>query len=348
MITVVLDPGLLAYVENTSRIALLSKIERLVNWSKLSGTQPWLKLALVPSAREVLEFHRFIPAYDSAQLLLEKTGLRYVYSPLDIIRPVYDLLQKALADEYCCVADELHQNFKSEPAQPWHGNHTEIESLSEHALLLSALENRIHQKKKFSMFASAIDGDIVKFTAQLDMVLPDSIPGLSGSEMPQGVEDEFRHVFSIENIYSLLKPELIWAGAKSGHDLKFAVQLTCRKRMIEQGTYTGFDGIPLFFVGAEFLSSLQMWQADGENKFASQTLECCAAAILGLETIEIKPFGKARRAADLAEPQRAHISKAGVGLRLMMWERPGKHIEFANVGGKKEEEITYSNPALAV
>ena len=79
-------------------------------------------------------------------------------------------------------------------------------------------------------------------------------------------------------------------------------------------------------------------------------MESCAEAVLDLPTIEIKPFNKARRASDLANPLRAHISKSGVGIRLMMWQRPATErcIEFANVGGKKEEEISYSDPSLAV
>ncbi len=351
MATVVLDPGLLAYVQSMSRADLLAKVEQLVIWSKVTATRPWVRVTLVPSTRESLEMHEFIPAHDSAKRLLETTGLRNVYSPEDLIRPVYDLLEKAAAAAYCCVADELHSGFKSDPPQPWHGDHPRIEALSQRALLMSALENRVHDHKKFTFFASVIKSDNIKFSALLELVDPDTMPGLGTEDMPMNIEDRFQHVTSIEDVCSTTDPSEIWKNALSSREIKLAIQLACRRRMIADGTYSTLDKIPLFFVGGDFFSSLKAWQADEDHRFASQTLESCAAAVLNLATIEIKPFfNRAKRAADSADPLRAHISKAGVGLRLMMWRRPGiqRCIEFANVGGKNEEEIFYSDPSLAV
>jgi hypothetical protein len=350
MPTVVLDPGLLAFVPLISRADLFTKVEQLVTWSKISATRPWVKLALVPSTREFLEIHDLIPAHEPAKRLLETTGLRNVYSPEDIIRPVYDLLEKSLPTEYCCVTDELHEDFSADPTQPWHGNDPTVEALSQRALLMSYLENQVHNQKKLQLFASVFGSDAIKFEARLEAVEPDAIPGFGEQDMPMDVQDTFQHVRSIEDVCSTVNPDEMWAHALSSWDVKFAIQLACRQRMIAEGTYSGLDNVPLFFVGADFRPSLKKWQADAHHRFATQTLETCAAAVLDLPTVEIKPFRKARRASDLAYPLRAHISKAGVGLRLMMWRRPmtRRCIEFANVGGKNEEEISYSDPSLAV
>jgi hypothetical protein len=350
MATVVLDPGLLAYVQTISKTDLMARIELLVTWSKSSAASPWIKLSLVPSVREFLERHDLIPAHEPAKRLLENTGLRNVYSPEDMIRPVYNLLEKALPTVYCCISDELHKDFTSNPSQPWHGNDPAIEELSQRALVMSHVEGQIHVQNGLKLFASVLGTDSVKFTAQLQAVDPETTSGFGLSEMPKYVEDQFQHVRSIEDVCSAIAPIDIWAHASSASDIKFAVQLACRSRMIAIGTYAGLESVPPFFVGAEFLVSLRKWQADERHRFAGQTLESCAAAVLDLPTIKIKYFRKAKRSLDRAIPLRAHISKSGVGLRLMMWQRPTaiRCIEFANVGGKSEEEISYSDPSRSV
>jgi hypothetical protein len=346
---VILDP-LLAYLPNISRPDLLAKVELLAGWSKFVGTHKSVDLSLVPSIAEALANNDLMPAEGPAKQLLDLTGLRNVYSPKDLVRPVYHLLEKALSSAYCCVVDELHEQFESDPPQPWHGLNLSVEAMSQRALIMSHIENYIHEDKRFQFFASTLDTEKVRFLARVDAIEPTTNPALNDTELPRKVEDEFQHVRSIEDICAGLDPNDMWAKALSSIDIKFAIQLGCRRRMISEGRYTNLNKIPAFFVGADFLVSLKAWQADGHNRFASQTLECCVAAVLDLPLIEIKSFRKAKRAADLASPLRAHISESGVALRLMMWQRPGptRRIEFANVGGKQQEEIAYSDPSAAV
>jgi hypothetical protein len=158
------------------------------------------------------------------------------------------------------------------------------------------------------------------------------------------------HARSFEDVCAIIDPDKVWADASSALQIKFAIQIACRKKMMSMGNYAGFSKLPEFYIGQEFFPSLKAWQADGRHRFATLTLEMCAAAVLDIPTIEIKAFRKAKRAFDLASPVRAHVSGTGVGLRLMMWERPGaiRCIEFANVGGKSEEEISYSDPSTSV
>jgi hypothetical protein len=347
---VILDPGLLAYLPDISRTALFAKVELLNTWSKFVGTQRSVDISLPPSVFEVLTNNNLMPAHEPAKEVIEKTGLRHVYSPEDLIRPVYHLLEKALQGAYCCLSDELHEEFESDPAQPWHGTNANVEAMSQRALMMSLIENRIHEDTRFRFFASALNTQKVRFGARVDAIDPAADSVLGDMGLPQRFEDEFQHVRSIEDLFAGLDPNDLWAEAVSSADIKFAIRLGCRKRMISEGNYTNLNGIPAFFVGPDFFPSLRFWQADGRNRFASQTLECCAAAVLDLPVIEIKAFHKAKRGADLALPLRAHISKSGVALRLMMWQRPGptRTIEFANVGGKQEEEIIYSDPSAAV
>jgi hypothetical protein len=347
---VILDPGLLAFLPGISRANLLEQVKLLASWSKFCGTRKWAVLCLVPSVTEFLARNNLLPAYEPAQRLLAVTGLGNVYSAEDLVRPVYHLLERALPSAYCCIVDELHESFNAHPEKPWHGQDPTVESLSEQALIMSHIENQLHGDGRFRFFASTLKTDTVSFSAQVDAVVPETHAGFTSADLPKTIKDQFQHVRSIEDISASLDPREIWADASSLADIKLAIQLGCRRRMISEGTYENLASIPTFFVGSRFLASLEGWQADGHNRFASTTLECCVAAVLDLPLIEIKEFRKAKRSADLALPLRAHISERGVALRLMMWQRPGaiRCIEFANVGGKDEEEILYSAPSDAV
>jgi hypothetical protein len=352
MSTVVLDPGLLAYAPNISRAELFERVELLAGWSKISATQERIALALIPTTLDLLARYNLLPAHEPADRLLELTGLRHVYSPDDLIRPVYDLLERASSNHYCCITDELHDEFKSNPAQPWHKIDESVEELSQRALVMSHVENQLHEHRPFRFFASVLPVCKVSFSAQLATVDPSTLSNYTDADLPQNVGDEFHHVRSIEDLYNEMDPKDIWAEASSATDIKFAIQLGCRKRMINEGTYKILGAIPKFLVGDDFLPSLRRWQADDANKYASQTHESCVAAVLELPSITIKSFDKPKRAADMASPLRAHVTESGVALRLMMWDRTQlekkRSIEFANVGGKHEEEISYTDPNTSV
>jgi hypothetical protein len=346
MTSIILDPGLLAFIPTLSKLDLMQRIDLLSDWSKTSGTQPWVKIALVPGLHSFLERNNLFPSYEPAKALLQSTGLNVIYSPEDIIRPLYNLLEGAFKDEFCCVNDELHDGFRADPKQPWHGEAT-VDGMSQRALILSHVENVAHRRRKLCIFASILRSPKVIFSARLDALEPPSSTGAyTLPDMPREVEDEFAHVRSFEDVCSLIEAHQVWATATTTFQIKLAIQLGCRKHLINAASYVDFSHIPNFHVGKDFLPSLIRWQANGKKPFAAQALQSCVAAVLDLPAITIKVFHKAKRAKDSAEPLRAHISERGVGLRLMMWQRPGpkRCIELANVGGKAEEEISYSDP----
>jgi hypothetical protein len=115
MATVALDPGLLAYVPSLSKAEVLQRVELLVTWSKIRATRASVNVCLPPFVREYLERNALIPSYEPAKRLLELTGLRNVYSPEDLIRPVYDLLENAFPTSIllCCRRTPQRVRFKS-------------------------------------------------------------------------------------------------------------------------------------------------------------------------------------------------------------------------------------------
>jgi len=184
------------------------------------------------------------------------------------------------------------------------------------------------------------------------MIEPTGLTGFVETDLPKNIEDEVLIVQTVEAYISKLNPETIWANASGCPQLKLAILLKCREILIASNSYVRLDALPAFYVGSDFHTSLGERECSGNDKYARLTLNCCAAAVLNLPTIEIKDFRKNPRAADMAAPLRAHINKGKAAMRLMMWRRPAQGnrpetLEFANVGRKHEEEIIYSDPADA-
>jgi hypothetical protein len=334
-----------------SREELLRRIKILAEWSKFRADNQWIKLHLAPSAERRLREGGFLPAHDPVKAALLAANLRHVYAPEDVIRPILELLQLCTGDSYCCVKDELHSNLESEPTQPWQG--AEVDSLTENALVLGEIEKDIHDDGRLGLMISFLAEEAIEFQAQLDMVDPSDLAGFGEAALPTNIGGQVQLIATVEKLLSAFNAENIWKEAKTSADLKVAIKLKCRETLLASGNYKGFDKMPSFFVGADFFDSLIGREADRDNKYASSTLASCAAAVLNLETIEIKDFDKANRKMDNASPLRAHISKSGAAMRLMMWSRPATGnspiaLEFANVGRKHEEEIVYSDPRDAI
>lgn len=150
--------------------------------------------------------------------------------------------------------------------------------------------------------------------------------------------------FSHEQLTESLDLWSIWDGASS----KVAVQLSievCIKNLISSGV-SGDRKIE-FEIGSGFVQSLHAWGADSRHDYAMVTIESCARIVLGIPKHYINEFRESadanakqrRRKEDSALAFRTHLTKKGVGLRLMFWQRTDGTIEFANIGGKGELQI---------
>lgn len=101
-----------------------------------------------------------------------------------------------------------------------------------------------------------------------------------------------------------------------------------------------------FILGPHFVESLRKWGASSRRDYAMVTVESCARIVLDIPKNEVKPFrvSEAANAEQVSRDDkslgfRTHLTKSGVGLRLMLWEHPNGTIEFANIGGKSELDI---------
>lgn len=151
-------------------------------------------------------------------------------------------------------------------------------------------------------------------------------------------------VFSHEQLIDSLDLWAIWDEASSTEAVRICIE-SCIKNLISLGANAGirYD----FAIGSGFVASLQLWGANARRDYAMVTVESCARIVLGIPKNSIDEFKESaernaqqRTRDDGALAFRTHLTKKGVGLRLMFWRHTDGTIEFANIGGKGELEIS--------
>lgn len=150
-------------------------------------------------------------------------------------------------------------------------------------------------------------------------------------------------VFSHEQLITSLDLGVVWDRASSDQTVRLSVE-ACVKSIISSRRET--DGVSNFTIGGYFVESLHTWGAASRHDYAIVTIESCARIVLGIPKNPINEFretaeGNAnqRIRKDGALAFRTHLTKKGVGLRLMFWRHTDGTIEFANIGGKGKLEI---------
>jgi hypothetical protein len=156
----------------------------------------------------------------------------------------------------------------------------------------------------------------------------------------QSIPVEFSH----ERLIESLGLWSIWDGASSEEAVRLSIE-ACIKNLISSGA-SGNRAME-FVIGSRFVRSLHAWGADSRHGYAMITIESCARIVLGIPKNDIDEFRESAKATakqrsrteDGALAFRTHLTKKGVGLRLMFWRRTDGTIEFANIGAKGELEI---------
>lgn len=150
--------------------------------------------------------------------------------------------------------------------------------------------------------------------------------------------------FSHKQLIESLDLWSIWDGASSEDAVRFSIE-ACIKNLISSGT--SGNGAMEFEIGSGFVQSLHTWGANSRHDYAMITIESCARIVLGMPKNNIDEFRESAKATakqrirteDGALAFRTHLTKKGVGLRLMFWRQKDGTIEFANIGAKGELEI---------
>ena len=207
----------------------------------------------------------------------------------------------------------------------------EDDSCESHLMVASGVEIESQTPSVISVRADVHDIDFV--SSDVDIA----------EELPISISKRIPIYFTHEQLIESLDLWAIWDGASSEEGVHLSV-VACVKNLISSGAAD--DEICDFIIGERFIASLRAWGADARRDYAMVTVESCARIVLGIPKNPIKKFrisakakAQQRSREDGALAFRTHLTKKGVGLRLLYWKRTDGVIEFANIGSKDELEI---------
>ena len=162
-------------------------------------------------------------------------------------------------------------------------------------------------------------------------------------ELPICIAQSIPILFSHEQLIETLDLWCVWDRASSEEAVRCCIDARV-KNLISAGAAD--DEICDFVIGKGFVASLKEWRANLRRDYAMVTVESCARVVLGIPKNPVGEFrqntegtAKQRIRDDGALAFRTHLTKKGVGLRLMFWKHTDGVIEFANIGGKEELKI---------
>lgn len=258
----------------------------------------------------------------------------------------------ALEDYYGINAILIEEeSFELAPAVVLDRLKTNCRSAFRDDLLIAGIKDNEHVSESSESRLMIASGRVAENPTQTTIFIKADIHDIgmvssvgTKSVLPISISQSIPVAYSHEQLIESLDLWSIWDGASSEESVRICIE-ACVKNLISSGAI--IDGKCDFVVGSGFVASLHEWGANARRDYAMVTVESCARVVLGIPKNPINEFresadgnAKQRTRDDGALAYRTHLTKKGVGLRLMFWQRTDGTIELANIGGKGELEIS--------
>jgi hypothetical protein len=341
-----LDLSIFAVPNSLKNVGELDRLfDQLEAWSERVGRQNCITIVISDDAIDTLEAANCFPATHNIQALLEMFQLEHVFSARDINKRIFKILGQAAAlgevtgvridacDATCDASEALREV-------------SEVLLESAHKLGC-ALGVFVASQPAVGDLIAVVPG----FQVERDVLTVEAkeiaahIKG-QGDVALQNLISEIRICDLPTQFVNGLSPERVWECAETGAELALPIALRAAQKLDTEIANLPLTAGRAFSIGEHFYNSLEEVEALRLQKHASTSLDRCAAVVADNTLQFERDFGKKRRA-DNAGSRRVHVTKKGIGLRLMFWELPSGQIEFANIGPKHEEAIFEGNPNQA-
>ncbi|MBZ9942655.1 hypothetical protein LB533_16305 [Mesorhizobium sp. BR1-1-13] len=316
---------------------------RLEDWASRTATQNCINIVVSDNAIDDLTLANCFPALHNIQALLEMYDISHVFSARDLNKRIFRILSRSvsLSDAIGIRVDQCTADCSPTEALE---NISEVLLASAHKLAC-AVGVFLHLAPDAKGIVAIVQGYEVQ-GAVLDFAGSEIEATFLHRAPPEdltNVDEQINVAASPKDFLNGLLADSAWVMAEQGAELALPIALRAAEKLGVE-----IDDLPLgvgrkFSVGESFYSSLAKVEALGNHKHAHTTLDRCATVVADNTLLFERDFQKNRRV-DSAEARRVHLTKGGVGLRLMFWERTNGGIEFANVGPKHEEVIVEGNP----
>jgi len=321
--------------------SLYEIFECLQAWAEKLGKQNCVDVVISDNAIEALQLANCFPATHNLKALLEIHSLDNVLSARDLNKSILKILSRAMV-----VSDIIKLEIEENDADC--SGIVDLRKIShviaDHTkntlcVLAAYLDKNPNMAEMISIVPGfGVTGDIIEFQAS-------NITARDGESLMKlrNVSKKIRVSPTPKDFISKLDPDILWKNADNGNELSLPISMKAANKL-----NLAVDNLPLlggrgFTIGEYFYDSLIAHEATGENKHASTTLEKCSLMIANIGGLFERNFGRERRI-DGANSRRVHLTKGGLGLRLMFWLKMDNNIEFANIGPKHEMNIVEGNP----
>lgn len=345
---VVLDPALLAIPNMADSEEEVERIFATVTeWSKHILHRWPIRVVQPARTAEILAASGAFPAGDNIRQLLEMCNLQHVFNGEDIRRAITAVLGQ------CATAADV---IGSEVDSCTHGS-AEPDILARYtpiamrdAMTSACATSLLYDWSKVgSWVAPGVpqSPQEIRFRCQIDGLTQSR----ADTSVPYSCFGPVRLAERYDAVVGSIGASVVWQSAEQPNDICLAIAAEALTLLRKEQPSATMRDIGHFAVGSDFLDSLVRWQADDNGEFSNVVRESCARIVLGKPKEEVgflKRASKPVKRSDGATARRTHVTKKGVGLRLMFWDTP-RGIEFANIGSKNELSIaegTIENKAI--
>lgn len=344
--TVTVDPSAIWIVDAAdSQILASDLIKQALKWMQPNATGP---LPLYISSRSVAALTEAgaFPAGPRLAAMLTSLGLQGVVSSKDLANSVGRFLANNLwLEDLVQLKDALYQDISITPDPTLAINDNALQLASRDAIgLVSLLCTRVCSRHSVYGFPrQSVACQPTSVSTKLDILHV----GDDEQVIEETVEAELHLLGSPRDWSRALSSLQIWKDADEPLEVEVAIWLAASELAKQSGC-----GLRAFRVGSEFLESIRNNGALGVGPFAEATLSKCAQTVLQASSLRPKPLRTAKNAnapirvrqRDKAKAWRQHVTKRHEALRLMYWELPNGHIEFASLEVKAESSIDDGQP----
>lgn len=344
---VIIDPHLLCFLGACeTKEAFEAFAERLVSWA---GVIESSKLQILVSERcigSLIQTNAY-PFTHQLRQRIEKFEVTHV-SPGDLEKVAQWILDLRPSFEDEVDADEVIFHDDSTAIEPEHylsRLSAECRSAFCHTLVSAALWRSRSEGADEIFLGSVPDGDAADREVKI-MSTADGFFRRNGDlvefETPNHFEAELLCLFDCNDLIAASGALELWNVAQNADDVRRAIEFRVKEHQ-EKGLHP--EKIGLWMIGANFVQSLHTWNFDRVESQAELVIDACARLLLDRPREPLKEFritaGSKKQMVrdDGATGWRTHLSKRGVGFRLMLWRHENGTIEFANVANKAECEI---------
>lgn len=329
---ILIDPACIAvpnFAESSDDVERL--IDRLIEYARIVSSNNPFEIFVDDNIEEKLG--NLYPSFEAITDYLEMCGLDHVFQARDIAKQVGAILARSTRwSDADLPLVEAFASLEIQPPLPALLYPRELAEETHYSLLAVSVASS--QFKCIFLSSPFPDYNLTHYSIHAKSIhlkragVLSEIPAFTGSA---------KTLPEIFNLMTLDTAHEKWRSAQNSSDI-FAAIIFGGVALTTAANKEIREEIRSFSVGSDFIQSLRDNQAFRDGVYAREVANTCFELVSGTFGGTDRIFGRyvaQTRPRDGASGRRCHVTKGGVGLRLMYWNK-GNHLEFSNIGPKFE------------